>query len=499
MLDDYKKDEPKIEEEIQKIEKENKIYKNFKVEDLIAITGALDFQDGRAFIAVPVQELIKDRVETQLYLITSEREKLLFDNRQLLVHKLYADRQPVLIPRWQSADWDKFLQGAVADSLLNTYEKIVKQLELYLDCGNFVWLKVLAVWIIGTYFHRLFPTYPYLHLNGNMGSGKTKCLTIIAALSFNGELSINNTPAYMIRVIHNNSATCCIDEVEKLNHAKDEDSKTVLAMLNAGYKRGSFSGKAEQIGQGKNWTTRRFEAYSPKVLAGIQNLNSTLNSRCLPIVMVKSNNRAIVNSEVNEQDLVWTEIRNELHRAALTFYKGITSHYTCLIDDELLGRPWELWKPIFAIAQTIGQELYLEIRNFALEIERQKKEVENDTLTAPVLLEALKDLLSQNKVDEGWYPTAEIYKHLESYDEETFGWLKDDKNKSKRGKWLGSELRRAGIVKGKAQQKKVEGANTKGYCFKATDIGERLKSFGLYQEPDKNLGQADEKVPDIPF
>jgi hypothetical protein len=473
---------------------------------IIYITGSLDFQAGKAYIAVPHKRLSDDKLKSEIFLITSEREKLYFSNKVLLEHQLYAEREPFLLPRWQWENIETFLQGEPAPDLESIYQSLVKVSENYFDFGDQRWHSLLALWIIGTYFHRLFSAYPYIHLNGNAGTGKTKCLSFIALLAFNGELSVNNTPSYMIRVIHNNHATTCIDEVEKLDRAKDEDSKTILAMLNAGYKKGSYVGKSEQTRGGKNWEPKRFEAYSPKVLAGIRNLEHTLTSRCIPLIMVKSSNQSVVNTEVNEEDDSWQEVRNNLYRVTLEHYTFVKQYYLNITDHDLLGRPWELWKPILALAQAINVHVYNQMKELAVETESHKKDMEGDISSAPRLMQALLELLNRDLLDEKFYTTEEIYVHLGEFDEEEYDWLKKPENKTKRGRWLGNELRRAGVVSGKAQQKKVEGKNTKGYSLNKAVIIERLKGFGITSNSEV-IHEAEpvvtelssEALPEIPF
>lgn len=455
-----------------------------KTTDVTYLTGAQDFQGGGAFVAVPHRRLDGTTLKSERYLITSDRRKIPLDNKVLLESGLYVEREPFLIERWSWVDIDDFLRGGEAMSLGSIYQMVVDELQKYFDFGDIRWVTFIALWCIGTYFHRLFTAYPYIHLNGDTGSGKTKCLSFIAAIAFNGEQSVNNTPAYLTRVIHNNHATCCIDEVEKFNKAQDEDSKTIFAMLNAGYKRGTFVGKCEQPRNSKNWEPKRFEAYAPKVLAGIQSLYPTLSARCIPIIMVKSGKATVVNREMNEQDQIWQSIRNSLYRTLLVHHETIHQQYKNITDLELLGRSWELWRSILAVAKAVGEPMYYEMRALALKVEAERRDIESDSVATPKLLRGLLTLLEKDgALDDRFYPTEVINSHLCEYDKEDYGWLTSADTKAKPGRWLGKQLRLAGVVTGKAQQKKVEGQNTKGYVIRKAVLIERLKSFGLMSEP----------------
>jgi hypothetical protein len=478
----------KIEQIFEKIEQEME-----NEQKLLFITGAQDFQSDKAFVSVNFRRLAGTKYANQKFLVTSDKQKIILDEDELLKHLIVIDREPYLYKEnWQEANLNQFLKGVPAPIFKNILENIVRESKAAIDFTDQRWHEFVALWIMGTYFHRQFTSYPYIHLNGHPGSGKTKCLTLISILGFNGELSINNTPSYMIRVVHNNHATCCIDEVEKLNKAKDEDSQTILAMLNAGYKRGSFVGKSEQrSGKSGKWEPVRFEAYSPKVLAGIQNLPHSLTTRCVPIVMLKSNNKNVVNQEIDEQDTLWQGIKNQLHWCMLEEYQNVYREYVTLKDVDILGRSWELWKPILALARVVSHEMYEQMRLLALEIEVRKKDLETENLITPTLLKALYLLVEEHaEAQNKFFTTIDIYEHLARYDDETFGWLTKDENKYKRGRWLGKELRISGLVQGKAFQKRIGDTNLKGYKLNFSLIKKLMETYGIKTDKEENLSLA---------
>lgn len=476
---------------------------------LYVITGALSFEKDKAFIAAGIPKLNPEKgYVTENFLITSDKKKISINSDDLLTARVIVERYPSLIKRWDPKDIEDFLQASTRTDLQEIFFAIRSKSQLYLELPNEGMHTMIALWIMGTYFHRLFVSYPYVHLNGNAGSGKTKCLSLIATLGFNGELSVNNTPSYTIRIVHSNHATCCIDEVEKFSNPKDEETKTILAMLNAGYKRGTMIGKSEQGGRGSKWHPVRFEAYSPKVLAGINSLPQTLTSRCIPLIMVKSGNRELINREVDENDPDLLRIRNSLYRAYLEHHPEVIECYNHLQDEDIAGRSWELWKPLFSIALAISQSAYQEVRATALEIEQKKTDMESESATTPILLQGLLELIERSP-EESFYTTEVIIDFLKSYDEE-FHWMGDEKNKSRKGRWLGSELRRAGVLNGKMEQKKIDGKNTKGCTLNADAIKKALKNFGFTAIKEDGEAAADlstgpsftpekEAITDLPF
>lgn len=461
--------------------------------NLSLITPAQDFVKETAYVTVPVNIIVNNKVESVNYIITSDRQKIRLSDEELLNIRFYTERKPYLQPRWSSSSVESFIDGQGAVNLSEIFEDIVNLSKTYIDFGNESWNKYKALWIIGTYFHRLCETYPYIHLNGDMESGKTKTLTFISRLAFNGELTFNSSASYVVRVVHNNHSTCCIDEVERLRHSEDQDSQVLIAMLNSGYKKGSFCGKSEQTDRNGQWMPKQYEAFSAKVFASIRGLDPSLISRCIPVIMLKTGNKDIKNREIKSDDPVFQEIRDKLYHAMLTVFESVGVFYQTIKDDEILGREWELWKPILALAKIIDTEnksklsLYEEIRALALHVQRQKKEARIEETTTPKLLKVLKEALSDMICPEpdNFLPIVDdpdnpeqpsIIKFLINSGEEEFAWLTDDKKHTK-GKWVGNALRRAGVVEGRAEQRKKGGKNVKGFRITMEKIEERLRNY----------------------
>ena len=59
--------------------------------------------------------------------------------------------------------------------LKESYFLIIKILNKYLDLKP-EYYDIIALWIIGTYYHKSFITFPYLFLNAVKGSGKSRAL-----------------------------------------------------------------------------------------------------------------------------------------------------------------------------------------------------------------------------------------------------------------------------------------------------------------------------------
>jgi hypothetical protein len=199
-------------------------------------------------------------------------------------------------PRWSKQSIEAFLFGKISGNIEKDFKNLSDTFAYFVDFADPKFVNTLLYGLLVHIFIVCFRLF-LMSSQRQYGERQSKVLQIISSLAFNGEHSVANSPAYTIRVIHDNSATCCVDEVENLEQTKDEDLKAVIMMYNSGYKKGATVGKAE-LGHGKKWEPKEFEAYSPKVFAGIKELIPTLSSRCIPIMMVNSSNAEIKNREV---------------------------------------------------------------------------------------------------------------------------------------------------------------------------------------------------------
>lgn len=448
-------------------------------DDLKEITPAQCFVDNTAMVTAFFPELRTDNSDREIsvkipYIITSERMKIWLDANTLLKHGYTTTRFPNHENRWSSKSIREFLQSKNPEiDIEDMFQKIRGVYEKYIDLGTEPWIDVLSCWVIGTYFHRMFNSFPYIHLNGNMESGKTKTSSITMQFAFNGEIGVNSTASYLIRITNDNNASCAIDEAEKLD--RSEDSQVLMAMYNAGYKKGAKVGKSEMVA--KNWVPRRFDCYSPKIFSGIKRLYPTLASRTIPITMVRTNNKELKNRDINDNNPIFQEVRDELYLTVMTKHKEVSSAYENIEDVELTGREWELWRPILTIAKIVSTETYEKIRKLAIETQNQKRDTFSQENLTPKMLEALL-LMTKENAEPTFYTLKEVTEFMTDFSNpylEDFKWLNTMKNPSR---WMGDELRRAGVVKGHSQQKKSkDGTNQRGFLMDRDLIQKLTESY----------------------
>ncbi len=173
--------------------------------------------------------------------------------------------------------------------LSNTYKEMINLLKKYVDTSEDN-CKIIALWIIGTYVHKRFNTYPFLFINAMRGSGKTRLLKFIEALAKDGDILADLKEAVLFRTASEH--TLIIDEFEHINN---KDKGILRELLNAGYKQGIKVKRMKKVhkdGEEKQ-VVEEFEVYTPIVMANINGMDEVLNDRCLTLILEKSQDRGI--------------------------------------------------------------------------------------------------------------------------------------------------------------------------------------------------------------
>lgn len=194
------------------------------------------------------------------------------------------------------------------------YEEIILFLKDYIDMREENY-PIVALWIMGTYFHREFNTYPYLFVNAMRGSGKTRLLNIIKELAWNGEVLTSVREASLFRSAGNN--TICIDEFEGI---MKKENAGLREILNASYKKGMKIKRMKKTknNAGEDYIVEEFEPYTPIVMANIWGVEEVLGDRCIKILLEKSEKEHLIyKMEDFIDNPVIKSIKNKLNRCSL--------------------------------------------------------------------------------------------------------------------------------------------------------------------------------------
>ena len=283
-------------------------------------------------------------------LITSERQAL--DAKTAgAVLSVQPRTYPHFIGRWPDSDVDDWLTTGQSPTFSEVLALAMRAFDSHLELPRREHRALLATWAVGTYFFPLFLSYPRLSFSGERGCGKSKALTLLAAMAWHGCLALIPTAAVLFRFIEQYRSTLLLDEVEGFNN---EDSSAILAIINSGYKADGVVLRVE----GKD--ERRivpFAAFAPLALAAIKGPNATTEDRCIPLVMQRGADRARINSEPDARAEAFRIIRSGCYRLLLTRWSDVMAGYGATpLPEWLNGRTRELWHPLLALAAVADAE-----------------------------------------------------------------------------------------------------------------------------------------------
>jgi hypothetical protein len=364
--------------------------------------------------------------------------------------------------------------------LRKCYDEIVFIIRRYIDMPE-QYYHLIALWVLGTYVHDEFETFPLLFINAVKGSGKSRLLKIISALSRNGKIVLDLKEAVLFRTAKGN--TILIDEFEGV--AKKE-SGTLRTLINAAYKKGAtvermkktlINGKEEHI-------VERFDLYTPVVMANIWGAEEVLQDRCITVILEKSNDSSRIKLiedfdkstlisalkvRLTQFSVVWCSVvtkKNTIEawnnyiiskypscqNEQITpeyIYTYNTLNYTKLhldynemfnkIDETKIdGRNLELFFPLFFIAEALGEKAFNRTLQLSTNIVSEKKSEEYAESKDISLLDFISKSHEWRGMFKSVHDIAKEFKMVAVEDPEEEKWLN--------AHWVGRSLKRNKLV-----------------------------------------------------
>lgn len=347
-------------------------------------------------------------------------------------------------------------ERAEFNAMRQIYEEVKAILRFYVDTKEENY-DLIAIWIIGTYMHHNFLTYPYLFFNAMKGSGKTRVLKIIKELSLNGDMLASLSDAVLFRT----TGTLCIDEFENV---RSKEKNTLRELLNTAYKKGGKVKrmKKKKTPEGDEQVVEEFSTFRPIAMANISGMEEVLGDRCISLILEKSSNKSITRMVENFDSPAFQSIKAKLSSVvkcsvvspgniysewngyinyiytltALTTYNNTnnTELFKKIEKTGVDGRNLELFFPLLLVAQEIG--------------------------VVDKILEIMQKITTEHKVDEimdskdvrlfgfvasqipaQWYRVRELSSMFRNYVGEA-----EDEDPWLNPKWLGRALKRLNLI-----------------------------------------------------
>jgi len=276
-----------------------------------------------------------------------------FENNIELQEKYHSNiypNFPELSGRWKNQDIQAYLGSNDKVNPKKLFDNISKLEHQYFEneFDSDYWFQV--CWITHTYFYPLFELTPYNDLSGMKATGKSKRLSFLSMLCYNGMISGDSSLSVVFRTIQGTGATLLLDETENLRGGKDDRTDFENLLRNGFSKNGKVSRAKES---GKSFVPETFSVFSPKALGHINGLDNVLEDRCIITNLVRTTNKKIADSEPDEREepLIY-QSRESLYRLFLDYgeeiYNLIPEAHSLIKD--LSGREMKLWLPIVTMA-----------------------------------------------------------------------------------------------------------------------------------------------------
>ena len=217
---------------------------------------------------------------------------------------------------------------------------------------------LLAVWVLGTYLFKVFRFYGYLWINSPVKRcGKSLLLDILSRACFNSTPRlVNPSEASVFREVDCNDATLIIDEVESLSNGDKDQKSELISLINSGFQRGSQASRVET--KGKEFIVVYFNAYGPKVLAGIKGIADTVEDRSFKVPMARKTKTEVIRRfNVRALDSTIKKIQEDSFLWALRYATDVSDVYDELTEvpgtECLDDRMKDIVEPLLSIASVI--------------------------------------------------------------------------------------------------------------------------------------------------
>jgi hypothetical protein len=254
----------------------------------------------------------------------------------------------------------RFRAGEDVDGqdLLNRIQTLFRDHVIFRDARI---PSLLAVWVLGTYLFKVFRFYGYLWINSPVKRcGKSLLLDILSFVCFNSTPRlVNPSEASVFREVDSNDTTLIIDEVESLSNGDKDQKSELISLINSGFQRGSKASRVET--KSKEFVVVYFNAYGPKVLAGIKGLVDTVEDRSFKISMARKTKSEVVKRfNLRTLDSKIERIKQDCFIWSLRHVGDVTDVYEDMTDvpgtESFDDRLKDILEPLVSVGGVIDAE-----------------------------------------------------------------------------------------------------------------------------------------------
>lgn len=471
--------------EYRKKSKDSEDKKQLSKDDLFKMLG--DEEDSRA--VHPAQDFINDilnftvKIKDELCIVTSDKRLFTFQGARS--EGFILKRNSVDTARFSHKGIGAFVNNKYSVNIPKLYGNVYDYIKRFICFPNELYLNFVTLWVMGTYLFMIFRYYPYVWLHAEKQSGKTLLMEILSPIVFNGEHIVSPTESVIFRDISNNLTTMLIDEVEKLRKRDKDVYGSLISILNAGFNKSGVVKRTESVGR-DGFKVKSYNAYSPKMFAGINDIDDVLQDRTVRIPLLRKKDSEIVQRYKETAEIVDLQrsIRDDLYVFALIYAKDIAKAYYAPDDviqgmNHLSNRELDIWEPVFLLATFIDSQVGnlkliddMEILSKKSVAEKQSDNIsQNETYK---LLTVLKVMLDDNAVstiggdgDIKVFDAKEVFEYFK--ENEDFSWIEKTNVLTRR-------LKKIKIV---SEQKHIGGEKKRVYTVNVSELQDLCERFKI--------------------
>ena len=256
-----------------------------------------------------------------------------------------------------------FVDGvAEPPSWREIYESIVASIRSFV---SYYWderlYKVNACWIIATYFSEMWSAFPYLYYYASPGMGKSRAAKTTTYLSKHGFVVTDPSEASLYRMAEAFRPTLCIDE-SLLGNAS-------WKIIRTAFKKGTMVPRVEKTSK-EEFVLSLFETYMPVCFASTERPSEiggseADESRAIFIYMQRAPDP--IGRDPESWD--FQELRDKLYLLRLLRANDVIEALRKIESANLglYGHDREVWLPILTIASLIGEDVYRDVLEYAME------------------------------------------------------------------------------------------------------------------------------------
>jgi len=206
-------------------------------------------------------------------------------------------------------------------------------------------LHICAAYVVGTWIYDSFKCFPYLHIQGQPGHGKSRLKDLLLRLVFLGvPHSGSSTVSTLFRITNQIRGTVVSDENDILTKNKNDETSNVYKQ---GFETGNPVHRTNQNRDGQ-YITERFSVFCPKIITTIDPIfDAALASRCIKLYLEYQPEHGKPIQLPKEIDGGALELRNKLLKYRFDYLSN-TQPLSFDIEGDYDNRTKQVFAPLFS-------------------------------------------------------------------------------------------------------------------------------------------------------